>query len=126
MTKGVLEEHQTLLNQGKFFIQACHHCNASIYFPREICPHCSSTDLGWIEPTGLGTIYALTTVRRKVEAGGDFNVSIIELDEKVRLMSRVETQHSQTNLKIGDRVKARVQVKEGQGLVVFDLAAEVL
>jgi hypothetical protein len=37
----------------------------------------------------MSTVYAVTTVRRKADAGGDYNVSLIDLDEGVRLMSRV-------------------------------------
>ena len=62
-----------------------------------------------------------TVVARKAEAGGDYNVVLVDLDEGVRLMSRVEgvDPHS---VKIGQRVKARVQVTDGKGLVLFDLA----
>ena len=73
----------------------------------------------WIEPAGLGTVYAVTCVRRKAELGGDYNVSIIELDEGVRMMSRVES-IPPASVKIGLRVQARVAVKDGTGLVLFD------
>jgi uncharacterized protein len=59
------------------------------------------------------------TVRRKPPEGGDLNVSLIDLDEGVRLMSRVENLAPGT-VRIGQRVKARVQVKDGRGLVLFD------
>ena len=70
-------------------------------------------------PKGTGTVYSVTTVRRKADAGGDYNVSLIDLDEGVRLMSRV-AQLSPDQVKIGQRVKARVQVTDGKGMVVFD------
>jgi hypothetical protein len=75
-----------------------------------------------VPPKGTGTVYAVTTVRRKPEAGGDYNVSLIELDEGVRLMSRVEGLPS-AEVRIGQRVKARVVEQGGQGLVVFDPVA---
>jgi uncharacterized OB-fold protein len=122
MTTGILEQHQAHLNQGNFYIQKCLDCEKLIYFPREFCPHCSSTKLDWHQPTGLGTIYALTTVRRKLEAGGDYNVSLIQLEEGVRMMSRVENNNQPLTLKIGDTVKARVAIDDkGIGLVLFDL-----
>ena len=61
-------------------------------------------------------------MRRKPEAGGDCNVSLIDLDEGVRLMSRVEGVPS-GDVRIGQRVRARVVQQNGQGLVVFDLLA---
>jgi len=61
----------------------------------------------------------VTTVRRKAADGGDYNVSLIDLDEGPRLMSRVE-QLQPDAIHIGLRVRARVVVTEGQGRVVFD------
>jgi hypothetical protein len=119
---GVLAHHQTALNEGRFLIQRCIGCDRAVYFPRELCPHCGHGELAWVEPRGTGTVYAVTTVRRKAEAGGDYNVSLIELDEGVRLMSRVEGVAS-GDVRIGQRVRARVLQQSGQGLVVFDLLA---
>lgn len=116
---GVQGTHQAALDEGRFLIQLCADCGQHVYFPRESCPHCGSAELGWVAPAGLGTVYAVTTVRRKADAGGDYNVSLIDLDEGVRMMSRVENVKA-LELKIGQRVQARVQVSEGRGLVLFD------
>lgn len=64
-------------------------------------------------------MYAVTTVRRKLEAGGDYNVSLIELDERVRMMSRVEGLNP-LDVRIGMRVRVRILQQAGRGLVVFD------
>lgn len=119
---GVLARHQAALAQGQFLIQLCHDCTQHIYFPREICPHCGSAAVNFVKPSGQGTVYAVTTVRRKPAEGGDYNVSLIDLDEGVRLMSRVDNLPPD-EVKIGLRVSARVLVKEGQGMVVFDALA---
>lgn len=116
---GVQAIHQAALDQGRLLIQRCADCRKHVYFPRESCPHCGSTELGWDAPTGHGTVYAVTTVRRKADAGGDYNVSLIDLDEGVRMMSRVENVKALA-LKIGQHVQARVQVTDGRGLVLFD------
>jgi uncharacterized protein len=118
-TAGVLAHHQGELNTGRWLIQRCTACQRSVYFPRELCPHCGSTALQWREPNGMGTVYAVTTVRRKPADGGDLNVSIIELEEGVRLMSRVDNR-APAEVKIGQRVRARVLVHDGKGMVVFD------
>lgn len=120
---GVLARHQAALNEGRFLIQRCAGCGQAVYFPRELCPHCGHGELALVAPAGTGTVHAVTTVRRKPEAGGDYNVSLIELDEGVRLMSRVEGVPS-SDVRIGQRVKARVVQQGGQGLVVFDLVGE--
>jgi uncharacterized OB-fold protein len=119
---GMLARHQAALNDGRFLIQRCSGCARAVYFPRELCPHCGSGQLAFEAPQGTGTVYAVTTVRRKAEAGGDYNVSLIDLDEGVRLMSRVEGLPS-SDVRIGQRVKARVVQHNGQGVVVFDLLA---
>ena len=116
---GVLARHQAELDQGRWFIQRCTTCSQAVYFPRELCPHCGHLGLAWEAPSGLGTVHAVTTVKRKPADGGDLNVSIIELDEGVRLMSRVDNL-APADVKIGLRVRARVQVHEGRGLVLFD------
>lgn len=118
--RGVQAIHQAALDAGRFLIQRCSACARHVYFPRELCPHCGADALAWAQPQGGGTVYAVTTVRRKAEAGGDLNVSLIDLDEGVRLMSRVEGVPS-ASVRIGQRVRARVALTEGRGLVVFDL-----
>jgi uncharacterized protein len=118
--QGVQAQHQAALDEGRFLIQRCTACERHVYFPRELCPHCGAHDLAWVEPRGLGTVHAVTTVRRKPDAGGDINVSLIDLDEGVRLMSRVEG-IAPADVRIGQRVRARVALSEGRGLVVFDL-----
>ena len=117
--QGVLAFHQLELAAGRFLIQRCSDCSRHVYFPRESCPHCGSASLEWKLPSGLGTVHAVTTVRRKPADGGDLNVSLVDLDEGVRLMSRIENL-APGAVRIGQRVKARVQVKDGRGLVLFD------
>ena len=117
-TLGTLHRHQAALDQGKFWIQQCKSCHKHIYFPREICPHCGSDAVDFVAPSGLGTVYAVTTVRRKPADGGDYNVSLIDLDEGPRLMSTI-TNLTPDLVKIDQRVKAHVEVTEGRGLVKF-------
>ena len=116
---GVQARHQAELDAGRFLIQRCAGCGRHVYFPREGCPHCGGTTLAWVAPSGLGTVHAVTTVRRKPAEGGDLGVCLVDLDEGVRLMSRV-TSRPPDGVHIGLRVQARVQVAEGRGLVVFD------
>jgi uncharacterized OB-fold protein len=119
---GVQATHQRALDEGRFLIQRCNACTRHVYFPRELCPHCGADDLAWVEPKGSGTVHAVTTVRRKADAGGDYNVSLIDLDEGVRLMSRVDGLPS-SQVRIGQRVQARVVQQGDQGMVVFDAVA---
>ncbi|MDO8300805.1 Zn-ribbon domain-containing OB-fold protein [Lacisediminimonas sp.] len=120
---GIRAAHQAQLDQGRFLIQHCSQCQRHIYFPRESCPHCGSEQVQLVAPSGLGTVHAVTTVRRKPEAGGDTNVSLVDLDEGVRLMSRIANLPVDA-VRIGQRVQARVQIDGGAGLVVFDVVQD--
>ena len=111
--------HQRELDAGRFLIQRCGACGRHVYYPREICPHCGSAALEWKRPSGLGTVHAVTTVRRKPAEGGDLNVSLIDLDEGVRLMSRVDEPGARLRCASASGC-GRVQVKDGRGLVLFD------
>lgn len=106
------------LNQGIFEIQHCQACLRHQFYPRVLCQHCGSTSLSWVSPSGRGTVYSFSVVRRKQELGGDYNVTLVDLAEGVRLMSRVED-ITPDELHIGMRVSARVIHQDGQGVVVF-------
>lgn len=116
---GAEARYRKALDGGRFLIQRCGTCGNHVFFPREVCPHCSAIGLEFVEPKGTGTVYSSTVVRRKPDAGGDYNVALIDLDEGVRMMSRVDGVVP-TEVKIGMRVKAHV-IKSGEnGLVVFE------
>src|ERR1019366_2412467 len=114
---GAEAHYRAALNEGRFLIQRCGACGKHVFHPRSICPHCWNEQLDWGEPKGTGTVYSTTTVRRKPEAGGDYDVSLIDLDEGVRMMSRVEGVLP-AEVKIGMRVHAKVIDDNGAGLVV--------
>lgn len=119
ITQGVQAQYQQALDEGRFVIQRCGGCGKAVHFPREVCPHCGSDELSFQAAMGTGTVYAVTTVRRKAEAGGDLNVSLIDLDEGPRLMSRVANLPPD-QVRIGLRVRARIVKDQEQGLLVFD------
>lgn len=108
------------LEQGQFLIQRCAACGHAIFYPRMVCPHCGAGEdqLNWQSPSGLGAVYSTTVVRRKPEAGGDYNVALIDLAEGVRLMSRVEG-IPPADVRIGMAVRAKIVTRDEGPLVVF-------
>jgi uncharacterized OB-fold protein len=72
-----------------------------------ICPHCGSDQLGWVAPSGRGTVYSTTIVRRKPADGGDYNIVLVDLEEGVRLLSRVAG-IPPDQVRIGMAVRARI------------------
>jgi len=122
VTQGPESIYEEYLAKGEFRIQLCNGCERHVFYPRALCPHCGSSNLEWARPTGAGTVYSTTVMRRKPEAGGDYNVCLVELEEGPRLMSRVEGV-APTEVRIGMRVKARVAGGGEEGrFIVFDAA----
>lgn len=109
------------LQAGQFRIQHCDDCRKHVFYPRVICPHCASDRLGWVEPAGTGTVYSTTVVRRPDDKGGPYNVALIDLDEGVRLMSRVE-KIAPESVRIGMRVQVHVAQLNGVAAPVFSPA----
>jgi len=80
------------LKDEKLFIQYCDDCQQHIFYPRTICPHCFSEKIRWQESCGSGKIYSYTVVHQAFgpfKSEAPFVVGIIELDEGVRMMSRI-------------------------------------
>ncbi len=115
---GPEQQYFAALGTGTFNIQHCRACAAHVFYPRVVCPHCGSNRLEWVPASGRGIVYSATTVRRKPEAGGDYNVSLIDLEEGPRLMSRVDGM-APAEISIGLRVEARVLVEAGAGVLTF-------
>ena len=118
VSQGVEAQYRQALDDGRFLIQRCAGCDRAVFYPRMICPHCGADKLAWATPDGRGTVYSTTVVRRKPEAGGDYNVALIDLHEGVRLMSRVDGVAPDA-VRIGMAVRAQVTQQNGHGLVVF-------
>lgn len=79
--------------QNKLMIQECKECKTKIFYPRKACPECWSSDLGWVESAGKGKIYAHTVtmagVEKKFAEDLPFVIACIDLEEGIRMMSRI-------------------------------------
>lgn len=115
---GPVQVHQDAVIQGRFIIQQCKGCGKHVFYPRVMCPFCGSDDLKWVEPTGRGVVYSTSVVRQKPEKGGDYNVSLIELEEGPRMLSRV-MDIEPAKVKIGMKVSAHIGLIDGQKAIVF-------
>lgn len=104
------------LAQGRFELPCCGECGRWHFFPRLCCPHCHSEALTWRQPSGLGTVYSTTTVRRP--SNGDYCVCLVDLDEGPRMMSTVAGVPP-AEVRIGQRVRALIRSDEAGSLLVF-------
>jgi uncharacterized OB-fold protein len=102
--------HLSYLLNGQLGYQFSTVAQKAVYFPREFCPYSGEDCLEWRISKGLGTVYSTSSVFPK--DGAAYNVSLIDLDEGFRMMSRVETVPSE-EVKIGMRVEFRTHTPEG-------------
>lgn len=106
------------LAEGHFMIQCCAACGKHVFYPRVLCVHCGSCQLDWVAPAGTGTVYSSSIVRKKPEDGGNYNVVLVDLDEGVRMMSRVDGLPLD-RIAIGMRVKAKIIAGNETPMVIF-------
>ena len=106
------------IENGKFMIQKSVKTGNFVFYPRVINPKTGENDLEWVEASGLGTVFATTTTSRRPEQGGNYNISIIELEEGPRMMSKVIGINSE-KVEIGMKVKAEISEIDGKKAVVF-------
>lgn len=76
----------------------------AVFYPRVVAPGTGGA-LDWRVSKGLGTVYATTTVCPR--NGEPYDVSMIDIDEGFRMMSRIEN-IDPMDVKIGMRVKVRM------------------
>ncbi len=79
--------------QGELRIQQCGACGRHQFYPRLLCTHCGSEQVGWVRATGRGRIYSYTVNHRP--AGPAFAsmvpyvVALVDLEEGARMMANL-------------------------------------
>ena len=117
---GPEQQFKDFLSEGKFMIQRCKSLNQFFFHPRVAFPGSGERDLEWVEASGNGVVYSSSWNRRLPEKGGDFNLSLITLEEGPRMMARVEGVDPD-KVEIGQKVKARISSLNGEPAVIFDI-----
>ena len=78
--------------EGRFLLKRCDDCGVVIWYPRFLCPDCSSTNTSWFEATGKGTVYSYTVPRRgngPYREAAPFVVAYVELEEGPRILTNL-------------------------------------
>ena len=78
--------------QGRLLLKRCLDCGSVIWYPRAICPECSSLYTEWFEASGRGQIYSYTVNHRGEGAYKDsspYVLAYVELDEGPRMMTNI-------------------------------------
>jgi len=118
---GPEQEFQSFLANKEFKIQHCGDCQRHVFYPRFLCPHCGSPQLSWVTASGAGIVYSTSVPRGSAE--GDYNISLIDLAEGPRMMSRVEGIAAEAVV-IGMKVQAFIGEINGNPVVLFKPAQD--
>ena len=117
---GPEQQFKNFLSEGKFMIQRCKSLNEFFFHPRVAFPASGERDLEWVEASGSGVVYSSSCNRRLPEKGGDFNLSIIKLEEGPCMMSSVVSVEPD-QVEIGTKVNARIDDSGEKPRVVFEV-----
>ncbi len=113
--------YQEYLGKGELRIQRCGDCGKQVFYPRLACTGCGGIKLEWVQPSGRGTVHAVSIVNRQTEKGGPYNVVLVDLAEGARMMGRVDGVDN-ADVKIGMAVKAKIDSSGKAPFVVFEPA----
>jgi hypothetical protein len=74
-------------------IQRCGKCGAHVFYPREVCPDCLSSDLSWVKVSGKGTLYSYTVAQAPTHpafaADVPYVIAIVELAEGPHITTNI-------------------------------------
>ena len=111
--------------EHRLVLPHCDACDSVFFYPRTLCPHCGSREVGWAPTAGLGTLYSFCVQHQCAVPGlreaVPFVTALVDLDEGPRLMSLlVGVPPDPDRLACGMRVEVTFQdLEEGRALPVF-------
>lgn len=95
--------------EGRLLLQRCSDCRAVIWYPRGLCPDCSSVRLEWFEGSGRGSVYSYTVVRRggpgPYSEATPYVLAYVELEEGPRVLTNI-VDCDPESIGVGDAVQA--------------------
>ena len=72
--------------EGKLLIGRCQACNEFHYYPRAVCPFCSSERTEWVPAKGHGRIYSYSVMRRVAQP---YAIAYVTLEEGVTVLTNL-------------------------------------
>jgi uncharacterized OB-fold protein len=103
------------LEGGRLITTQCNACDSRSFPPRNLCRHCWSQSLRWIDLAPTGTLYSFTRVHvapARFRADTPYAIGIIDLIDNVRLMCRMVDEVDAKDL---DRTVEMVVLKYDDG-----------
>lgn len=111
------------LREGKFLTSKCVDCAHITFPPKPICPECWGDNLEWIELSGKGILRSYTEVSAApamFEADVPYVLCIVDLDEGIRLVSRVLAAWED----LVPDLRVTVKVREAEPSFLFDFVVD--
>lgn len=116
--------YEQFLNEGKIMGSKCNKCGALALPPRSICVSCLGSEMEWVQFKGTGKLAAFTSivvappymVKEGFGRGNPYTVGVVELDEGVKVVSRIVGVDSKKpeQIKVGTPLKAEfIKKREG-------------
>ncbi len=94
----ITASYEQFLNQGKLMGSRCKKCGALFLPPRPICINCFGSEMEWAQMKGKGKLIAFTCIavgppfmiQEGYSREHPYCVGVVELEEGVRIDSRIE------------------------------------
>jgi uncharacterized OB-fold protein len=116
--------YEQSLNEEKIMGSKCKKCGALALPPRPICISCFGSEMEWVQLKGTGKLAAFTSIvvappymlKEGFGRGNPYTVGVVELDEGVKVVSRIVGVDSKKpeQIKVGTPLKAEF-IKKGEG-----------
>ena len=78
--------------RGELMLQRCLDCGKPYFYPRPICPECSSVNVEWFAASGRATLYSYVINHRPApgfEADAPYAIAVVQLEEGPRMMTNL-------------------------------------
>ena len=96
--------------EGRFQVPFCQSCGKAHWYPRHICPHCTSTQVALRASEGVGTVYSFSIMRHGKQP---FVLAYVTLNEGPTMLTHLVGQ-SPDDWRIGERVRVQFLPSDGE------------
>lgn len=122
------EAYASFLAAHELRVQRCRHCDRLRLPPSWVCPACLAEEYEWVAVSGRGVVHSFVWYMRPLDPSflaTPYNVTIVELAEGPRLISRVVGVRP-GELSVGQAVEAAFEDgPPGATVLVFGVADDV-
>jgi uncharacterized OB-fold protein len=77
----------------QLYLQKCRSCKTLRFYPRAVCPECTSSDTDYTRASGRGQVYTFTVTHQNQAPGFrdelPYVMAYVELDEGPRILTNI-------------------------------------